>query len=656
MPADEDERVEAPPAEASGEAEAGRGSVEQSGDSAVEDSVGVEAEEQEPEPDEPPRDVTELPGVVVGDIDVRVRPGLAWGVIDRLESGASVVVLHRAGGWYRVRYGEELEGWIRATMLDLGEVEEWQVLEEAGPSLIAEWRGEEHGVMGQSADGTEVRLLKMENETSSVIGAPIDEVTLLADGVTLQDLPILIGDETVVFPGDDFGVGQGKILPKANEWMWLPWGWLLAHNDEYIWQWRPETDELEFIRRPPGFAKLSPDGRYLAIANLCPRDLDCSRDNNVVFIPLDGSPQIAFSEDLRDFEVAPTLGMTSNRWVSNLEWSGNSRAVKLQLAMFDRGQEPNAPTTLLFHIEGHMVRFEEFWERELQGRRCYVEIPFAGSSFIGGWEFHDRDTIASTAMCVEVDGNQDFRTAIFTLMGEFIRFGPFWAGGIEDEDAARLRSAEGGDALGEQPHVKWSPLRRHALVFEPSTGRTFLYRAQQHDLRAVLVQSGQSPTDTQAWVPFDPNAEHEWHSVIAYWLKEEQALLLATWYGYVRDIISGAVLLNLSTAQGVELDFGNKPWTHWQAAPVWNPTGDSFQIMLRGEDVLPELLVDGLYSFRLLIVGHSGNVHREIITATSCRLPGHYADVPRHRAHWSADGKLLAVGGRVLGGSFPCPE
>ncbi|MCY4617514.1 MAG: hypothetical protein OXD50_03010 [Chloroflexi bacterium] len=86
------EREEAPPVAASDEARAAPESEQQSSDAVVQDSVGVEAEEQEPA--EPPQGLTELPGAVVEDTDIRVRPGLAWGAIDRLKAGASVVVLH----------------------------------------------------------------------------------------------------------------------------------------------------------------------------------------------------------------------------------------------------------------------------------------------------------------------------------------------------------------------------------------------------------------------------------------------------------------------------------------------------------------------------------------------------------------------------------
>ena len=325
-PAAADEPEDAPPAEASSAEETAQVS-EQPSPEAAPARTDDQAEEARPEPRQHPLDRTDVPAAVVQDADVRMRPGLAWPVMDRLESGASVAVLQHADGWYRIRFGGDLEGWIRTTMLDLGRVGQRQVLEKPAPPLIAEWRGEEHGVMGLSADGAEVRLLKIEDETSIIIGAPIDEVNLPAGDVTLQDLPILIGDETVIFPGDDFRVGQGKILPRANEWMWLPWGWLLAHNDTHIWQWRPETDELEFIARPPGIAWLSADGERLGIASGARLNQIRAMGSTMwYFVHLNGSAPTSPRALLSDATVAERASRGCHTIRANhLTWLGDSQ-------------------------------------------------------------------------------------------------------------------------------------------------------------------------------------------------------------------------------------------------------------------------------------------------------------------------------------------
>ncbi len=627
--------------------EAESGGLEGAGNSAV-----AEREVEE----EPAEDLTDLPGVVLVDADVRVRPGLAWPMVDRLPAGEPVVVLHGGGGWYRISYGDGLGGWIRSTAVDLGGIDEWSVLRQAAPAILAEWRGVEYGVMGQSADGAEVRLLAVDDEWSEILGAPKDEVSLLAEDVSLEDLPILIGYETVVFPGDDFRVGQGRILPTSDQWLWLDDGSLLAHNETHVWRWQPETDELEFTSRAPGFAKFSPDGRYMAIARLCPRDLECSQDNSVAIHSLDGTRRITFDEEVSDLEVAGTLGLTVNEWVPNLTWSGNSKAVSLSVALFDGEWDPRSPTTLLFHIEGQMSRFEMVWERELEGHYCYVEPPYPGSAVIGIWEFRDDDTIASDAFCIDADGRLMIPAVVFTLKGEFARLDSSWHQGISVEEDARLRSAQGGDALGERIGVLWSPTRQHAVVNEHATGRSWLYSAQQHVLRAIVVESSQVATRMQTWPPVEPDADPHYFSWAVYWFNEERALAVAIWDGYWVHYVRGAMVLDLSTAVGQELDLGSWPWTHWRRAASWNHTGELLQ-MTSSATVVPQAdAMEGLYVFQLLILERDGSFRSEIVEATACADGGFYQTVPRHRAEWSPNGAWFAVGGEALDGRFPCPD
>ena len=284
-----------PPGNASDQTTADQESEPQSVE-AIDASDKTEIEDAQQGSEEQPQVLTDVPAVVVEDADVRVRPGLPWPVVDRLSAGDEVVVLNVASGWFRISYGNDGEGWIRTPALDLGEIEVWQILNEPASAIVAEWQGEPYGVMGQSADGAEVRLLPVDDDLAEIVSAPIDEVTLLADDISVHDLPILIGDETVVFPGGDFRAGQGRVLPRANEWMWLPWGWLLAHNDTHIWQWRPDTDDLQLTSRPFGRAKLSPDGQIVAIVECAEREVPCTSIRDVLLLPLDGSPRPPYAD------------------------------------------------------------------------------------------------------------------------------------------------------------------------------------------------------------------------------------------------------------------------------------------------------------------------------------------------------------------------
>ena len=80
--------------------------------------LDAEVEDAEPESEEEPKDLTNVPAVVMEDADVRLRPGLSWRVIDELGAGEAVVVLNAASGWFRISFGDDREGWIRTKALD----------------------------------------------------------------------------------------------------------------------------------------------------------------------------------------------------------------------------------------------------------------------------------------------------------------------------------------------------------------------------------------------------------------------------------------------------------------------------------------------------------------------------------------------------------
>jgi len=208
-------------------------------------------------------------GVIAVDTDVRIRPGERSPATGQVKAGRVVTVLRRSSGWTLIRYCRDRRGWIASQWLDHDGVQASRTeheTQERPPQLVAEYRGERYGVMGQSADGSTVRLLPPDDTSAEIVQAPIDEVALVDADLGPEDLPILIADETVVFPGGNFRARQGRVLPPADEWMWLPWGWLLGHNDEHVWEWRPQTDELQLAPRPPGPASLSLDGQHLAVA------------------------------------------------------------------------------------------------------------------------------------------------------------------------------------------------------------------------------------------------------------------------------------------------------------------------------------------------------------------------------------------------------
>ena len=473
----EDAELEAEPLEQASGAEEVEDSPQEQVEAQQSESRPIQAPVQstraQHEEEEPTEDLTDLTGVVLADADVRARPGLAWPMIERLTSGEPVVVLHRGGGWYRISYGNGLEGWMRSTAVDLGEIDGRSVLRQPAPAILADWRGLEYGVMGQSADGAEVRLLALDDEQSAILGAPRDEVTLLVDDLTLDDLPILIGDETVVFPGDDFRVGQGKILPKANEWMWLPWGWLLAHNDEYIWQWRPQTDELEFVRRPTGFAEFSRDGRYTAIAHLCPvAGAECDRDPYVIILPLDGSPAVSLIPRLPGTAVASEPYWFYSDWHTNLSWTLDNRAVVIDVAL--REEQQSVTTSLVFYVDGRVARFDNSWEAVINGKRCKPSSRLQRANDGGHLWLLAGNTMVMDAECTDEDGDFESVEAVYALSGEFLRLQESEIWWDLESDDEQIRAAAGADDLSDRLITRWSPTGQHALVFDLMTANVHI--------------------------------------------------------------------------------------------------------------------------------------------------------------------------------------
>ena len=606
-----------------------------------------EVENAESEPEEPPRSLTNVPATAVGDAEVRTRPGLAWQVVDRLELGAPVTALHQAGGWVRVRYGDGLAGWIRSTALDLGDIEESQILERAAPPLIAEWRGEEYGVMGQSADGAEFRLLQIEDETSRIIGAPINEVRLIDTDITLDDLPILIGDETVVFPGDDFRVGQGKILPRANEWMWLPWGWLLAHNDTHIWQWRPETDELEMIPRPPGYAKLSPDGRYLAIENLCSIPIDeCGHEPYVIILPLDGSPPVSAVPELHHLGL-DTDSVSRSVWLLGIQWSSDSKAVGVSVDV--ASAQGGGESTLVVHLDGRLVLFDETGSRVLKGLRCGFGSGFPGDSN-HPWEMRG-DVIGVYGSCRDEDGGRESGFITFSFDGEFlgVRDSSDWW--ISDRGAELIRAAEGGDRLSDYLQINWSDADRYALVVDLVFANAWIYDASLQLLHEVQFEAD-TLQPSRLWLAPELGSDARRFLLRADWHNNHVVAVTTE-----RFVIRAAWLIDTTVNTGAVLDLGGLSFHNLSPRPErdWSQSGSTYYIFSE-----PSVRADGLSAGagripNLLLFERSGDLKGAVNVASTCG-DSIVSSWLRDRAEWSPDGELLAIGGIVRDGQRSCPD
>ena len=587
----------------------------------------VDEDNSADDPASAPDDLTDVPAVVVADADVRARPGLAWPIIERLSAGEETVVLNAAGSWYRIVFGDGRSGWMLAGALDLGAVEHRDILERQAPLIIAEWRNVEYGVMGQSADATEVRLYRTVDFQSEIVSAPKGEVALLAEDITLDDLPVLISDETVVFPGDDFRAGQGKILPRADEWIWLPWGWLLAHNEEFIWQWRPESDELELIRRPPGLARLSPDGRHLAVIEY---EDYVGRDYRFVdlhIIPLDGSQ--AWS--LRELMSRSANGSVAEQRLvytpNHLLWSSNSRSVLLThqlrhdaLSIAAVFLHPSGDAKLLTFkgVPGCHVNPWRSWWPPIHLR-------------------NSEETIVAVGIYCDESAGHQAGYLVYDEDGVFDRLVPLPDADAElDRDLELLRSAQDGAELGHELEIHWSPGRQRGLVVDYTTQGFWLYEAETHKVRPVIQENGFFgilPDDART-VRWD-----------VYWLRDSRVAVLAR-RGY--DATLGRLVIDVDTAMGVSFERGSVANWSCSRSGSWRTDGKLFLSTFNayvGWGLDDEgRWIDGLSvandAFAQLVLSRlDGSL------AGMLRMPSWKWSAPLHIGEWSPSGEWLAIGG-----------
>ena len=606
----------------------------------------VEAEESEAQPaaavqaepnqtdqpaDQPRGDLTEVAATVIEEESVQVRPGLNWRVIDRLESGASVLALNRVDGWVRISYGDGLEGWVGTQALDLDDVESWQIREQQPPPLLAEWRGAQYKVMGRSADGVTVRMLTNTVDGAEIIGAPNDEVTLLADDLTLEDLPILIANETVVFPGNDFRVGQGKVLPEASEWMWLPWGWLLAYNDEYIWQWRPETDQLELIRRPPGpkISRLSPNGQHLAFISCDEQESRYCLFKDMHILPLDGSPALS----VRELMLASSEVDDIDDWLrypgNHIYWSKDGRSVLLS----HRTRHDALAIVAVFFDAGGTAKLLTF----RGAKDCQVYPPWFGTRAV---RLSDPDeTVVAYTTCYNYDDATygDSGALVFDGDGQFVRIEARPDPEIERTRQLELvRSAEQGHELGNELDVQFSRGGGRAMVIDYEKHAIWIYDADSRSVRLVNQAHGLFDISKQ---------EASFVTWEMYWRDDKQVAVLPR-YGY--DWTLGSLLINLDSAEGVSFDYG--PVSRWPClrTGAWRPDGEFFLSMFSAYVGWSEddrgRWIDGLSVTNdaiseLVVVRADGS------RAGLIRVPVWKWSAPHSIGEWSPSGEWLAIGG-----------
>ena len=609
------------------------------------DTEGEAEDEVEPseQPVTPMNDLTDIPATVIAEAVVRVRPGLPWPALDHLSAGDEVVVLNHAGGWFRIRFGGGQQGWIRVGDLEIGELKPWWFLNEPASIIVAAWREDQYGVMGRSADGAEVRLLPLseevaEDEVWEYVSAPIDEVTLLADDITVRDLPIVIGDETVVFPGDDFQVGQGRILPKANEWMWLPWGWLLAQNDTHIWVWRPETDVLEFTPRPPGQAKFSPDGQFLAIATCRDFDPECWQDPGTIILPLDGTEPISSRERIRSRWPGLEFRIGFGR-AGDLQWTSDSMSVLVPISVRSRTTEARtvmrtpgsyAQPMALLTTDGEVTLFTHVLAEHVGRDDCYY-AEYSWQS----WRLREDDTVGIYVFCHSAE-DSDYFYVIYDLNGALLRLEPWRDPSVETDRSQEIRAADDRRALGETLQIGWAPSNRYAIVVSEESRDMWLYDSSTQEL-TLIAREGRNTRISADW------GRPDWD---VYWYGDSFAGVLPT---YIASFASAVISVAVEDGSASIFDIGRINGLPCRSKVSRSPDGKQMHVAFQLNDI-PEsgtvrVWIDGA-SIRYWSLGQHliiGTANREASILRSIAFSSFRSAF--HRAEWSPGGKWWVIGG-----------
>lgn len=269
-------------------------------------------------------------------VEVRHRPSVVWPVIGVVAAGEEVVasaITPQSDPWLRIEQDGLEVGWIRAaeTIAPVDELEASLPVTTAPPlwafvrgatARMSDWAGGPevtlslgdpvlfprngpHGVIGRSADGTRLAVRMQRNwGAGEIIGnswlpnPPVIVWFRAADmflndpRLTVKDLPIFVGNDTVLLPTVRHSGIQARQLPPANEWKWRSDGLLVGIGDKQGWRYDPVADDLKSVERPAGFAVLAPDARHVAVAVCNNWNESCQSDGHkvydIVIVPTDG--------------------------------------------------------------------------------------------------------------------------------------------------------------------------------------------------------------------------------------------------------------------------------------------------------------------------------------------------------------------------------
>ena len=599
---------------------------------------------------------------------VRLRPGLDWSAVAEVEAGDALVAGAVTPGrdpWVRVEWGvgeTSQHGWLRLGDLDGPAAGLDRLAVEAAEPILADgayWGVDIHAwpngpstgygllngpwpVAGRSVDGEWVAV-QARGLTPSVVWLRAEWLELSDPNLRVTDLPLFVGRETVVLPvGESAGqTGRaGRTLRPARGWFWSPEGVLRAWGGGEVWTYAPDSAEMEVEEAAATNGLASPDGRWLAVTDCLDGARSCRNafglrfftpTADVALVPLSGAEPVVF------FDVFGRIGTQRegefmHGWGWPGRWSPDSQV--LLVPSFHRGEgEPNASwsganwTALTVDGGEHRVRMS--WLEPLMGERGYVCNPY-------DWSAGANRTLIFTGLC---DGNAH----VFSLDGTL----------LHSEELNSLDGIVGGESLGEDVEVDWSPDRSMAALISGQDDTVWLYRASEQSLSRL--DGGEPRSDEGPWrLP-------TWHS---HWSPDGRTLLLDRRYGGSCGLYFYAAFLLVDASSGAtrELVPGGAVNRVCGTTVEWSADGEWWWIEVfasAGGGAWPygDTQVygrDGLsaprgYSRHLRIYDRSGSLAHVFRIELAQWQAG-----STHRAGWSPDGSWLAIGGRKASVSCRC--
>ena len=596
---------------------------------------------------------------------VRLRPGLDWPAVAEVGAGDWLVAGAVTPGrdpWVRVEWGvgeTSQHGWLRlgdlvgpAAGLDRLAVESaepiladgayWGVDIHAWPNGPGTGYGLLDGpwpVAGRSVDGEWVAV-QARGLTPSVVWLRAEWLELSDPNLRAVDLPVFVGRETVLLPVGEPAGRAARTLRPARGWVWSPEGALRAWGGGEVWTYAPDSAEMEVEEAAATNGLASPDGRWLAVTDCLDGARSCRNafglrfftpTADVVLVSLSGAEPVVF------FDVFGRIGTQRegefmHGWGWPGRWSPDSQV--LLVPSFHRGEgEPNASwsganwTALTIDGEEHRVRMS--WLDLLPNARGYVCNPY-------DWSPGANRTLIFTGLC-------DGTAHVFSLDGRLLR----------SEEPNSLDGIVGGESLGEDVKVDWSPDRSMAALISGQDDTVWLYRASDQSLSRL---DGEEPrSDNLPW------ESATWGS---HWSPDSRMLLLSERYGgacglYFYDAF---LLVDASSGATREVVQGDAVSRVCGTTVEWSADGQWWWIEVfssagggrwpyGGARVYGR---DGLsmphgYSRQLQIYDRGGSLAHVFRAEHEQWEAG-----STQRAGWSPDGSWLAIGGREYSGSCHC--